>query len=156
KGPAGMEYVPVMVAEHEIPLLVSAYQMGIRDVDAEKVFAAVKKMQTTLPERVGDGLAGNRDLAAYLEHNFVPGDKGRFSNTLEYAYDDWSVAQLAKALGKDTDYQVFEQRGNWWRNAIDPETGYARVRYSNGEWEKDFDPFTSGGNHQYVEANAWQ
>lgn len=156
KGPAGMEYVPVMVAEHEIPLLVSAYQMGIRDFDTEKMFAAVKKMQTILPEKVGDGLAGNRDLAAYLEHQFVPADKGRFSNTLEYAYDDWTVAQLAKALGKDTDYQLFKQRGNWWRNAIDPETGYARVRYSNGEWEKDFDPFTSGGNRQYVEANAWQ
>lgn len=156
KGPAGMEYVPVMVAEHEIPLLVSAYQMGIRNFDVEKVFSAVKKMQTTLPEKVGEGLAGNRDLAAYLAHNYVPADKGRFSNTLEYSYDDWTVAQLAKSLGKEADYQEFKERGNWWRNAIDPETGYARVRYSNGEWEKDFDPFRSGGNRQYVEANAWQ
>ncbi|MEC3878151.1 GH92 family glycosyl hydrolase [Parapedobacter sp. 10938] len=156
KGPAGMEYVPVMVAEHEIPLLVSAYQMGIDNFDVEKVFSAAKKMQTSLPEKVGDGLAGNRDLAAYREHQFVPADKGRFSNTLEYAYDDWTVAQLAKALGQDADYQQFKQRGNWWRNAIDPETGYARIRYSNGEWEKDFDPFSAGGNHQYVEANAWQ
>lgn len=156
KGPAGMEYVPVMVAEHEIPLLVSAYQMGIRDFDVEKLFSAVKKMQTTIPERIGDGLAGNRDLAAYLEHNFVPADKGRFSNTLEYSYDDWTVSQLAKSLGKESDYQVFKERGGWWKNAIDPETGYARMRYSDGEWEKDFDPFTSGGNRQYVEANAWQ
>src|SRR5690606_9906566 len=56
KGPAGMEYIPVMVAEHEIPMIVAAYQMGIRDFDAEKAFTAVKKMQTTLPGRVGDGL----------------------------------------------------------------------------------------------------
>src|SRR5690606_6432928 len=55
KGPAGMEYVPVMVAEHEIPLLVSAYQMGIRDYDTEKMFEAVYKMQTTPAERVGEG-----------------------------------------------------------------------------------------------------
>lgn len=156
KGPAGMEYVPVMVAEHEIPLLVSAFQMGIRDYDTEKMFQAVKKMQTTPAERVGDGLAGNRDLLPYLEHGFVPADKGRFSNTLEYAFDDWTVAQLAKSLGKESEYQTFSKRGEWWKNAIDPESGYARMRYSDGRWEEDFDPFTSGGNRQYVEANAWQ
>ena len=56
KGPAGMEYIPVMVAEHEIPLIVGAYQMGIRDFDAEKAFEAVYKMQTTKGEQVGNGL----------------------------------------------------------------------------------------------------
>lgn len=156
KGPAGMEYIPVMVAEHEIPLLVSAYQMGIRDYDVEKMYTAVKKMQTTPAQRVGDGLAGNRDLKTYLKHKYVPADEGRFSNTLEYSYDDWTVAQLAKALGKESDFQYFSERGNWWRNAIDKETGYARMRYANGEWEKDFDPFKSGANHHYVEGNAWQ
>ena len=156
KGPAGMEYVPVMVAEHEIPLMVSAYQMGIRNYDAEKVFAAIKKMQTTMPQRIGDGLAGNRDLEAYLKHKYVPADKGRFSNSLEYSFDDWTVAQMAKSLNKEKDYEVFTDRGNWWRNVIDPETGFARMRYSNGEWEKDFDPFKSGANHHYVEGNAWQ
>lgn len=156
KGPAGMEYIPVMVAEHEIPLLVSAYQMGIRNFDIEKVFEAARKMQTTLPQHVGNGLAGNRDLAVYLQHKYVPADKGRFSNTLEYAYDDWTLSQLAKALGKEKDFETFSERGNWWRNAIDTETGFARMRYSNGEWEKDFDPFKSGANRQYVEGNAWQ
>lgn len=156
KGPAGMEYIPVMVAEHEIPLLISAWQMGIRNFDVEKVFEAAKKMQTTLPQRVGNGLAGNRDLAAYLKYQYVPADKGRFSNTLEYAYDDWTVSQLALALGKKEDYEIFSERGSWWRNAIDTETGFARMRYSNGEWEKDFDPFKSGANRHYVEGNAWQ
>lgn len=156
KGPAGMEYIPVMVAEHEIPLLVSAWQMGIRNFDVEKVFEAAKKMQTTLPQRVGNGLAGNRDLAAYLKYQYVPADKGRFSNSLEYSYDDWTLSQLAKSLGKEEDYKVFSERGNWWRNAIDTETGFARLRYSNGEWEEDFDPFKSGANRHYVEGNAWQ
>ena len=156
KGPAGMEYIPVMVAEHEIPLLVSAYQMGIRSYDVEKMFKAVKKMQTTLPERVGDGLAGNRDLAAYLKYKYVPADKGRFSNTLEYSYDDWTVSQLAKALGKDDDYRTFADRGNWWRNVIEPDSGYAHLRYADGSWAKNFDPFKSGANHHYVEGNAWQ
>ena len=156
KGPAGMEYIPVMVAEHEIPLLVSAWQMGIRNYDGEKLFEAARKMQTSLPESVGNGLAGNRDLAAYLKHQYVPADKGRFSNSLEYAYDDWTLSQLAKSMGKEEDYKIFSERGDWWKNVIDPETGFARMRYSNGEWEKDFDPFKSGANHHYVEGNAWQ
>lgn len=156
KGPAGMEYIPVMVAEHEIPLLVGAYQMGIRDYDVEKMYQAIKKMQTVPPLKIGNGLAGNRDIEAYLTYRFVPADKGRFSNTLEYAYDDWSVSQLAKSLGKEEDYIRFADRGNWWKNSIDPESGFARMRYSNGVWEKDFDPFTSGANHHYVEGNAWQ
>lgn len=156
KGPAGMEYIPVMVAEHEIPLLVSAYQMGIRDYDVDKMYEAIIKMQTTPAQSVGDGFAGNRDIETYLQHQFVPADKGRFSNTLEYSFDDWTVAQLAKALHKTEDYKIFSERGSWWKNAINPETGYAQLRYSNGEWEKAFDPFKSGANHHYVEGNAWQ
>ncbi|MCB0632359.1 MAG: GH92 family glycosyl hydrolase [Saprospiraceae bacterium] len=156
KGPAGMEYIPVMVAEHEIPLIVAAYQMGIRDFDAEKAFAAVHKMQTETGQQVGGGYAGNRDLATYLEHAYVPYNKGRFSNTLEYSFDDYAVSQLAAALGKKKEYETFIDRAYWWKNAIDPEMGFARLRHSDGSWYPDFDPIKSGGNHQYVEGNAWQ
>jgi predicted alpha-1,2-mannosidase len=156
KGPAGMEYIPVMVAEHEIPLIVGAYQMGIRDFDVEKAFKAVKKMQTTLPQKVGGGYAGNNDLEAYLKYQYVPYDKGRFSNSLEYSFDDWTVSQFAKSLGKEQDYQEFKKRGDYWRNVIDAETGYARMRKSDGSWLPDFDPYQSGRNHHYVEGNAWQ
>ena len=156
KGPAGMEYIPVMVAEHEIPLLVSTYQMGIRDYDVQKMYAAIKKMQTIPPQRIGDGLAGNRDIEAYLKHKFVPADVGRFSNSLEYSFDDWTVSQLAKALGKKEDYNYFADRGTWWKNTIDTETGFARLRYSDGSFEKNFDPFKTGVDKQYVEGNAWQ
>lgn len=156
KGPAGMEYVPVMVAEHEIPLIVGAYQMGIRDYDVQKAFEAVYKMQTTKPQKVGGGLAGNRDLATYLEHQYVPYDEGRFSNTLEYSFDDWTVAQFAKSLGKTSAYKEFRDRGSWWKNVIDKESGYARMKDSKGNWLSDFDPFRSGSNEHYVEGNAWQ
>ncbi len=156
KGPAGMEYVPVMVAEHEIPLIVGAFQMGIRDYDVEQAFAAVTKMQTTLPQKVGNGLAGNRDLQAYLKYHYVPYDKGRFSNSLEYAFDDWTVSQFARALGKDKPHREFSERGSWWKNVIDPNSGYARMRHSDGSWLVDFDPFHSGRNKHYVEGNAWQ
>lgn len=156
KGPAGMEYIPVMVAEHEIPLMVSAYQMGIRDFDAEKAFEAMKKMQTTPATRVAGGFAGNRDLVTYLKHRYVPIEEGRFSNTLEYSYDDWTVGQMAKALGKYKEYKTFDERGSWWQNAINPENGYAQMRNTAGNFVPDFDPFHSGSNHHYVEGNAWQ
>lgn len=156
KGPAGMNYVPVMVAEHEIPLIVGAYQMGIRDFDADKALEAVVKMQKTPAQKVGLGFAGNRDLEAYLKYKYVPYDKGRFSNTLEYAYDDWTVSQLAKSMGKKAIEEEFSLRSNYWKNAIDQETGYARLRKSDGSWFPDFDPFKSGANKHYVEGNAWQ
>ena len=156
KGPAGMEYIPVMVAEHEIPLIVGAYQMGIDGYDAEKAFEAVKKMQTTPGQEVGGGFAGNRDLETYLKHHYVPYDKGRFSNSLEYSFDDWTVAQFAKSLGKEKDYDTFLKRGYYWQNVIEKESGYARMKHSDGSWAPDFDPYKSGANHHYVEGNAWQ
>ena len=156
KGPAGMEYIPVMVAEHEIPLIVGAYQMGIRDYDVAKAFEAVKKMQTTMPGVVGGWFAGNRDLSAYLKYQYVPYDIGRFSNTLEYSFDDWTVSQFAKAMGNEADHKTFLKRGYYWKNIIDKESGFARMKDSNGKWLADFDPYKSGANHHYVEGNAWQ
>jgi predicted alpha-1,2-mannosidase len=156
KGPAGMEYIPVMVAEHEIPLIVGAYQMGIRDYDAAKAFEAVKEMQTTPGQAVCGGYAGNRDLVPYLRYQYVPYDLGRFSNTLEYAFDDWTVSQFAKALGKEADHKRFLERGDYWKNIMDTETGFARMKNSKGEWLPDFDPYQSGANEHYVEGNAWQ
>ncbi|WP_200837048.1 GH92 family glycosyl hydrolase [Dyadobacter sp. 3J3] len=156
KGPAGMEYIPVMVAEHEIPLIVGAYQMGIRGYDVNKAYEAVHKMQTTPAANVGGGRAGNEDLVTYLKHKYVPYDEGRFSNSLEYSFDDYTVSQFAKALGKKEDYQIFKDRGNWWKNVIDPKTGFARMKDAKGNWLADFDPFKSGANHHYVEGNAWQ
>ena len=156
KGPAGMKYIPVMVAEHEIPLIVSAWQMGIRDFDSEKALKAMIKMQTTPAQPVATGFAGNRDLIYYLTYNYVPSDMGRFSNTLEYSYDDWAVGQFAKALNKEKEHKIFSERGSWWRNAVNPENGYAHLRESSGKFVDDFDPFRSGANRQYVEGNAWQ
>lgn len=156
KGPAGMEYIPVMVAEHEIPLMVSAYQMGIRDFDTKKALEAMLKMQTTPAAAVAGGFAGNRDLVPYLQHHYVPYDKGRFSNTLEYSYDDWTVGQFAKALGKEKVYKEFNARGYWWKNAFNMQTGFAELKDSKGDFMSPFDPFQSGRNEEYVEGNAWQ
>ena len=156
KGPAGMNYIPVMVAEHEIPLIVGAYQMGIRDFDTDKALEAMLKMQRTPSQKVYAGYAGNRDLKSYLKYKYVPSDLGRFSNSLEYSYDDWTVGQFAKALNKQDIYKEFNERGYWWKNTIDTRSGYATLKDSKGKWAANFDPFRSGANEHYVEGNAWQ
>ena len=156
KGPAGMKLIPVMVGEHEIPQMVSAWQMGIRDCDAGKLFEAVVKMQTTPASKVGRGFAGNRDLVPYLKYHYVPYDLGRYSNAMEYSFDDWTVSQLALSLGRQKEYETFADRGTWWKNAVNRDNGYCQMKDSKGTWLPDFDPFKSGANRHYVEGNAWQ
>ena len=154
KGPAGMRYIPIMVAEHEIPQMVSAWQMGIRVYDPKKLLAAFVKMQTTLPQKVGRGVAGNENLEVYLKYHYVPCDKARFfSDSMEYSFDDWTVGQFAKAIGDEAAYKTFADRGTWWKNVVNPETGFCHRRNSKGEWEKNLGPFAGKG---YVEGNPWQ
>ena len=163
-GPAGVEYSSIMVAEHEIPLIVSAWQKGIRNFDAEKAYKAMKEVQTTSskPHDCG-GYVGNRNIIPYMSIGYVPSDEGPVSNTLEYAYDDWCVAQMAKSLGKTEDYKYFMKRSQNYRNVFDSSTGYMRPKYAGGPWLEEFTPIKSAvgkednfGTRDYVEANAWQ
>jgi predicted alpha-1,2-mannosidase len=164
KGPAGMEYISVMVAEHEIPLLVATYQAGVRDFDVAKLYQAVIKMQTTLPQKhPSGGYVGNENLEPYLKYGYVPyGEKSKLghsqekwltSNTLEYSYDDWTVAQFAQALGETIDCQIFRKRAENWRNIFDPATGFMRPKKEDGTWLEPFDPYHTPG---FTEGNAWQ
>jgi predicted alpha-1,2-mannosidase len=166
KGPAGLEYISVMVAEHEIPLLVGAYQHGVKGVDGPKVLEAAVKMQTTPPEHYpGGGAVGNANLENYLKYGYVaedgpigPGGKAEWnrawtSNTYEYAYDDWCVGQLARALGRKDIAATFLKRSQSWRNVFDAKIGFARPRKMNGDWLSPFDPYHTPG---FVEGNAWQ
>ena len=155
KGPTGIEYSSIMVASHEIPFIVAAYQHGIRNWDVPKAFRAMVHCQTT-PGRPhpGGGYVGNHQLAPYLQHGYIPLGKGRASNTLEYAYDDWCVAQMAKALGDETAYETFGKRGESWRNLFDKASGFMRPRYPDGRWMENFDPFSGKGG--WVEGNPWQ
>jgi predicted alpha-1,2-mannosidase len=154
KGPTGIEYSSIMVASHEIALIVSAYQKGIRDYNIEKAYKAMKHIQTE-PGRPheGGGHVGNRQLKSYKELGYVPIEKGPVSNTLEYAYDDWCVAQMAKALGKQDDYEHFIKRAGNYRNVFDPSVGYSRQKHIDGSWVKDFSPYIGKG---FVEGNSWQ
>ncbi|RZJ20619.1 MAG: glycoside hydrolase family 92 protein [Acinetobacter sp.] len=159
KGPAGIEYSGIMEASHEIPLIVGAYQKGIKDFDAETAYKAMLHQQTTngikTPE---NGFAGNRFFDSYMKLGYVPNEEGQVSNTLEYAYDDWCVAQFAKAIGKKDGYEMFLKRAGNYKNVFDPETKYIRMKNRDGSWVKDWSPFccTSFSGSGYLEGNAWQ
>lgn len=151
----------LIVSEMEWPLstrlMVAACQAGIKGLDGEKVLAAAVKMQTTLPQDTPrGGRVGNENLEAYLKYGYVPADgplKGRTSTTFEYAYDDWTVAQLAQALGHQDLAKKFLKRSQNWRNEFDEKIGFARPRKADGEWVTPFDPYHTAG---FTEGNAWQ
>ena len=164
KGPGGIEYSSIMVASHEIALIVGAYQKGIRDFDVEKAYAAIRHNQMEPGKRhEGGGHVGNGQLEVYMKLGYVPREKGPVSNTLEYAYDDWCVAEMAKALGKDDDYAYFKDRAGNYRNVFDSETKYVRPKYGDGRWVDGFNPLVKAvgkednfGNKDYIEGNGWQ
>ncbi len=164
KGPGGLRYSGVMVAEHDIALLVGAWQKGIRTFDGEKAFAAIKHVQTT-PGKVYyegiysgrwiDGWVGMEQLPAYRDLGYVPAEEKSAwtSLTLEYAYDDWCAAQMARALGKSEDFQYFSKRAQNYRNVWDASVGYFRPRHRDGTWMKEFSPSQTKG---FLEGTAWQ
>lgn len=138
-----------MIGNHAIPVILEAYQKGFRNFDAEKAFEAMKK--TVLSGRAG--------LEALRKYDYIPCDleNESVSKTLEYAYNDWCVAQMAKALGKDDDYLFFMKASQNYTNLFDKATGFMRGKLSTGEWKTPFSPLYS--NHrddEYTEGNAWQ
>ncbi len=164
KGPGGIEYSSIMVASHEISLIVSAYQKGIRDFDIEKAYEAIRHIQTEpgRPHECG-GHVGNQQLKSYTAIGYVPAERGPVSNTLEYAYDDWCVAQMAGALGKEDDYEYFIRRAESYKNVFDPEVGYTRPKHTDGSWVQGFDPLVKAVGKEddfqtkdFVEGNSWQ
>lgn len=156
KGPAGLEYSSVMVASHSIPLIVSSYQKGIRNYDVELAWEAILHQQS-VPGHDYEcgGSVGNKQLEPYLRLGYVPTESIYVSNTLEYAYDDWCVAQFAKALGKPKEYKSFMKRSENYKNIFNPETKYMQPKREDGSWREDFNPFSSLRN-EFVEGNAWQ
>lgn len=134
-----------MIGYHAVPVIVDAYMKGIRDYDVETAYKAIKHSAET-------NLYG---LPFYKSFNFIPSDNENesVSKTLEYAYDDWCIAQMAKSLGKMDDYTTFTKRAQSYKNLFDNKTGFLRARY-NGGWYTPFDP--TEVNNNYTEANCWQ
>ena len=156
KGPAGLEYSSIMVASHAIPLIVSAYQKGIRNYDIQTAWEAIIHQQTVPGQKYEcGGRVGNMQLEPYMKLGYVPTESVYVSNTLEYAYDDWCVSQFAKALNKTDAYNTFIKRAYNYQNMFDPETKFMRPKHEDGTWRKKFD-ILSNPRNEFVEGNSWQ
>ena len=155
----GNSYTNDMIGDHPVVVILDALQKGIKNFDVEKAYAGIRQnaLQTPPADHRSRGRVG---LEYYLKYGYVPYDKIResVSRTLEYAYNDWCVAQVAKALNKTEDYELFMQRAANYKNIIDLKTGFARPKNSDGEWLTPFDPrfIGQGKDRHYTEANAWQ
>jgi len=138
-------YTHCMIGYHAVPVIADAYLKGIRNYDVEKAFQAMKHSATR--DKLG--------LQSYKEFGFIPVEKESesVSKTLEYAYDDWSIAQMAKSLGKENDYKNYSERAQYYKNIFDPSTQFMRGRFRN-TWFAPFDPYEV--NFNYTEANSWQ
>lgn len=138
-----------MIGYHAVPVIADVYVKGIRGFDADK---ALKAMVETANYGPYDGIAHYRELG------YVPIDEEgeAASKTLEYAFDDWTIARMAQAMGKADIAATFDKRAGNWRNAFDKDTGFMRARKRDGSFRTPFDPSASGYGTDYTEGNAWQ
>lgn len=138
-----------MIGYHAVPVIADAYMKGIRGYDADEALQAMMASANYGPY---DGIAQYRELG------YVPIDEEgeAASKTLEYAYDDWTIAQTARAMGKTEVAAEFDKRAANWKHAFDPATGFMRARKRDGGFREPFDPSASGYGTDYTEGNAWQ
>ena len=97
-------------------------------------------------------------LGDYMKLGYAPIDKEpeAASKTVEYAYDDWTIARMAKDMGQDEVARTFEKRASYWRNSFDVKTGFLRARKSDGTFREPFNPTAINYGSDYTEGNAWQ
>lgn len=134
-----------MIGYHSVSVIADAMVKGIEGFDYEKAFEASKA--SAMRDVLG--------LEAYKKNGFISidDDHESVSKTVEYAYDDWCIAQMAMLLDKKEDYHYFMKRSQNWKNLFDWETGFIRPK-KNGGWDKPFDPREV--NNNFTEGNAWQ
>jgi predicted alpha-1,2-mannosidase len=131
---------------------LNSFYMAVAAVTQETPVA----MTITLPS---SSQTKTLTLHPAVAFGYIPADKEHesVSKTLEYAYDDWCIAQVAKALGKADDFALFSKRADFYRNLFDPQTGFMRGKNSDGSWVSPFDPrYSTRLQPEYTEGNAWQ
>ena len=143
-----------MIGYHSMPIIYDAYEKGFRGFDAQLAFRAMRDT----------AMNGRNRQDEYQKLGYIPWVKGKgaaTSRTLELSYDDWCIAQMAKALGEKDDAELFTKRSQNYKNVWDPTTQFFRSKNEDGTYNPDFDPkeivvkddVASG---YYTEANAWQ
>ena len=134
-----------MIGYHSVPVIWDAYLKGLRDFDHHLLLQAMR----------ASAEMDHFGLESYRRYGYVRAEDEpeSVSKTLEYAYDDWCIAQYALALGDTATYLDYMHRSRNYRNLFDPESGFFRARM-DGAWAGPFDP--AEVNQHYTEANAWQ
>ena len=147
----------VMLGFHAMPVIADSYYKGLRNYDAEAIFEAMKISANT--DTFGYWLKEPLGTVNYKKYGYIPYDKETrsVSTTLEYAYDDWCIAQMAKMLNHPDDYEKYMERSKAYKHLFDQKTGFMRAKNIEGKWLEPFEPLKP--EHQkesYVEGNAWQ
>lgn len=168
-----------MVGDHLVPIVVDAYRKGFREYEAEFIYEAMRIKALEFPKPPVSLNAARSGLEYLHTLGYIPADRvtESVSKTLEFAYDDWCIAQMAKELGKEDDYKLFMQRAGNYKNVWDKETQFMRPRLLDGSWLEAlngreqkitkyrdhsyyqyFDPLLVGRRpfRHYTESNAWQ
>ena len=136
-----------MVGYHSVSVIADAIAKNTTDVDLNRVLEACINTSTLdYYDGIGD----------YITYGYVPEDKNSssVSKTLEYAYNDWCIAQIAQKTGNKSAYDNYMARSQNFNNVYDPEIGYMRPKLSDGNWRKEFDPINTHGQG-FIEGNAW-
>lgn len=162
KGEKRGGYMPTFFhGDHASVFVAGSYLRGITDFDLERAYALLLK-NATVP-----GRGGRPYLDEYLERGWIAEKdttdvpfwdeyKAAVTKTVEYAYDDYATALIAKELGDEDNYQMLMERSNNYKHLFDPSTGFWRGKVDSGEWIEDFDPYYPYFAYMYREANAWQ
>ena len=161
RGPSGDNYTFVMIGDPASPFFAAAYNKGIRNYDVEKAYEGLRK--NAFPGGLRDYAHSNENdtslggMSYYIKRGYVPVSEkiahSATSMTLEYAYQDWCLAQMAKNMGKEEDYQLFMRRSQNYKNVWNPESKYMQPREMDGSWIKDFKPI--GEKEEDVRSWRW-
>jgi predicted alpha-1,2-mannosidase len=138
-----------MIGYHAVPEIADAYMKGIRGFDAEDALNAMLASATYAPY-------GN--LGEYMRLGYVPvdHDEEAASKTMEYAFDDWTIARMARAMKRTDVAETFEKRAANWRNNFNVKDGFVEPRLASGAFRTPFDPAKAGAGSGFTEGNAWQ
>jgi predicted alpha-1,2-mannosidase len=152
-------YTSAMIGDHGLALIGDAYLKGIKGFDIESAYTLMRKnafeYNYDYPSYV-DG-KGRRALKSYLQYGYIPLEdtvkeafhqREQVSRTLEYAYDDYVLSQVAKKLGKREDYKELLRRSQNYKNVYDTVSGYVRGRYADGKWVEKFNPYLHGSSRK--------
>ncbi|MFS2020192.1 GH92 family glycosyl hydrolase [Massilia sp. CT11-108] len=138
-----------MIGYHAVPVIADAYMKGLKGFDADEALRAM----TASAEYGPYG-----GLQHYMKLGYVPIDlePEAASKTVEYAFDDWTIARMADRMGRRDVAARYYKRAQNWRNVFDPRTGFVRAKKSDGKFREPFDPVRSNFGSDYTEGSAWQ